>query len=199
MYKRRGSPRRGFAVEYGGLKPQINLRKCLTVAAVMASTHFAAAQTVNTADPDQVWAPPAIAHAQQMRKFKDSSTSVQQTPPVIPQFELDTDPTGLVATFQPGGNTTTSTNAFFQNLGTNGRTCFTCHQPQTGWTISAASAQSLFDQSAGTAPLFRLVDGATCPNDDVSTLAKKREAYSLLLDKGLIRIGLAVPQIQSTR
>ena len=44
------------------------------------------------------------------------------------------------ATDQPGGATHTASNPFFQNLGTNGRTCFTCHQPQTGWTVSAASA-----------------------------------------------------------
>jgi cytochrome c peroxidase len=41
--------------------------------------------------------------------------------------------------------------------------------------------------------LFRLVDGATCPSDDVSTLRAKRQAYSLLLARGLIRIGLPVP------
>jgi cytochrome c peroxidase len=186
MDKRTRKSRREFPV-----KVHIDLMKCLTVAAVMAPLHFATAQSV---DPDQAWAPPAIAHAQQMRKFKDRSTSVQTALPVIPQFKLDTDPTGQVATFQPGGSTTTSSNAFFQNLGTNGRTCFTCHQPQTGWTISAASAKSLFGQSAGNAPLFRLVDGATCPNDDVSTLANRQIAYSLLLSKGLIRIGLALPQ-----
>src|SRR5260221_12128851 len=43
-------------------------------------------------------------------------------------------------------------------------------------------------------PLFRLVDGATCPTADVSTLDERREAYSLLLSKGLIRIGIAVPR-----
>src|SRR5262249_15813123 len=37
---------------------------------------------------------------------------------------------------------------------------------------------------------FRLVDGATCPSADVSTIAAQRAAYSLLTNKGLIRIGL---------
>jgi cytochrome c peroxidase len=41
--------------------------------------------------------------------------------------------------------------------------------------------------------LFRLVDGATCPSDDVTTFQAKRKAYSLLLEKGLIRIGLPMP------
>jgi len=39
-------------------------------------------------------------------------------------------------------------------------------------------------------PLFRLVDGANCPSADVSSLEAKKKAYSPLLSKGVIRIGL---------
>jgi cytochrome c peroxidase len=134
-----------------------------------------------------------IAHLQAMRRFKDLDHGVQTAPPVIPRFELDQDATGAVATFQPGGATFPFNNAFFQNLGTNGRTCFTCHQPQTGWSVSAAGVAARFDASGGTDPIFRLVDGATCPSDDVSNPVAKRRAYSLLIDKGLIRIGLPMP------
>jgi cytochrome c peroxidase len=105
----------------------------------------------------------------------------------------DADPSGIVSTYQPGGTTLTSSNPFFQSLGTNGRTCFTCHQLQTGWTVSAQSVQARFNSSLGTDPIFRLVDGATCPTADVSSLQNKLQAYSLLLSKGLIRIGLPVP------
>jgi cytochrome c peroxidase len=42
-------------------------------------------------------------------------------------------------------------------------------------------------------PIFRLVDGSTCPSDDVSTLCAKKRAYKLLTEKGLIRVGFAVP------
>ncbi len=128
-----------------------------------------------------------------MRAFRDVDGGAQHTPSLIPQFTLDSDPKGLVASYQPSGPTVTASNPFFQNLGTNGRTCFTCHQPQTGWTISAQSAQARFDQSGGTDPLFRLVDGATCPNDNVSTLQARRQASILVREKGLIRIGLAMP------
>jgi hypothetical protein len=127
--------------------------------------------------------------------FKDVDQGSQATPPTIPKLEVDTDPSGSIATFQPGAATITTNNPFFRNLGTNGRTCFTCHQPQNGWTISAASARARFDASAGEDPLFRLVDGATCPSDDVSTVQAKLQAYSLLLEKGLIRIGLQVPTV----
>jgi len=74
-----------------------------------------------------------------------------------------------------------------------GRTCFTCHQPQNAWTVSSAGVSARFEASGGTDPIFRLVDGATCPTDDVSTLAARREAYQLVIGKGLIRVGLPMP------
>jgi cytochrome c peroxidase len=122
-----------------------------------------------------------------------AQNSSQPTPPIIPKLEVEDDPSGRIATFQPGVATITANNAFFQNLGTNGRTCFSCHQPQNGWTVSAADVRTRFAESAGADPIFRLVDGATCPTDDVSTLSAKTSAYKLLLDKGLIRIGLTLP------
>jgi len=135
----------------------------------------------------------AVVHAQKMRRlFPDIGGETQATPPVIPQLEIDRDPSGAIATFQPRGSTLTLNNAFFQDLGTNGRNCLTCHQPDKGWSISAANAQERFDANSND-PLFRLVDGATCPSDDVSTHRKKRKAYSLLLERGLIRIGLPMP------
>jgi cytochrome c peroxidase len=53
--------------------------------------------------------------------------------------------------------------------------------------------QERFFATGGTDPIFRPVDGATCPSADVSTFEKRREAYQLLLSRGLIRIFLAVP------
>ena len=64
--------------------------------------------------------------------------------------------------------------------------------PQDGWTVSAQHLQERFAADT-TDPLFRLVDGATCPSDDVSSPAKQRQSYNLLLDKGLIHIGLPFP------
>jgi cytochrome c peroxidase len=139
------------------------------------------------------FAPGMISHMQKMEQFKGVDHGPQPTPPVIPRFEVDPDRSGAIATFQPNGATFTFNNAFFQNLGTNGRTCFTCHQPQTGWTVSAASVAERFAASGGSDPIFRIVDGATCPSDDVSTPAAKQAAYKLLTEKGLIRIGLPLP------
>jgi hypothetical protein len=161
---------------------------------VCATGAFATAVAQDVDDPaNHAWQAGAIAHAQRMQAFFDRDSGQQATPPVIPGFETDADPTGSIATTQPGGATQTAENAFFANLGINDRTCFSCHEPQTGWTVSAASVQARFNASQGADPIFRLFDGATCPSDDVSTVAAKLQAYSLLLNKGLIRIGLQVP------
>jgi cytochrome c peroxidase len=173
------------------------IRRSIAVAALLCGTcciaQFAVAQGRSDDVSNHAWQAGAIAHAQRMRAFFDRNNGQQVTPPVIPGFEIDADPFGLIATLQPSGATQTSQNAFFANLGTNERTCFSCHQPQNGWTVSAASVQARFYASQGADPIFRLVDGATCPNDDVSTINAKRKAYHLLLEKGLIRIGLQVP------
>src|SRR4051795_6861938 len=127
-----------------------------------------------------------------MRQFKDADRGTQPPPSMIPRRESDRDDSGEIGTFQPGGATFTANNAFFQDLGSNGRTCFTCHQPQDGWSLSAQHALERFYADPDE-PLFRLVDGATCPSADVSTYEKKRAAYGLLLEKGLIRVGLPMP------
>jgi len=100
--------------------------------------------------------------------------------------------TGTSQTFTATGTIDTS-NAFFQSLGTNGRSCLTCHDPKDNWSIVPASLQARFDSSDGTDPVFRLNDGSNSPAADVSTVAARRAAYSMLLSKGLIRVGLSIP------
>ena len=84
-------------------------------------------------------------------------------------------------------------NPFFRELGTNGRSCFSCHRPAQGWTITPASVRERFEESRGLDPIFRTNDGSNCEGADVSTLGKRQKAYSLLLNRGLIRVGLDVP------
>ena len=151
----------------------------------------ASAQNDNTQTTQ--WRRPAIHHALEMRAFKDRDSGSDRTPNEIPILGKAADPSGAVATYQPGAPTLTSGNAFFQSIGANGRTCFTCHQPQNGWTVSAASINERFAASGGSDPIFRLVDGATCPTDKVETIGDKRQAYTLLIEKGLIRIALPMP------
>jgi cytochrome c peroxidase len=85
-------------------------------------------------------------------------------------------------------------NPFFQSLGTNGRACGTCHQPSDGMSVTPDHIQARFDATGGLDPIFRTNDGSNCDhNIDVSNLASRRAAYSMLLTKGVLRISLAVP------
>lgn len=100
------------------------------------------------------------------------------------------DPAGIIATYNTAGNIDTS-NTFFQSLGTNGRSCATCHQAGDAFGLSAADAQTRFIFSRGTDPLFAAVDGANCPTVSSGDVA----GHSLVLQKGLIRVFLPVPSI----
>ncbi len=117
-------------------------------------------------------------------------------PEIIPAHEYSKDPSGTTETFNTAAPTDTRQNAFFQSIGTNGRACVSCHEPRSAWAVSAASIQDRFRQSNGLDPIFRPNDGATCDTADVSTLDARRTAYKLLLEQGLIRIGLTIPASQ---
>jgi hypothetical protein len=163
------------------------------VCTVVTVPQNAMAQKPPDATSARDFAPPMIEHAQKMRRYRDPDHDAQPTPHIIDRFRVDLDPKGAIASFQPNGATITSNNAFFRDMGLNGRTCFTCHQPQSGWSVVPHDIAERFERSRGTDPIFRLVDGATCPSDNVSSLRDKRKAYGLLLDKGLVRVGLAIP------
>ncbi len=108
--------------------------------------------------------------------------------------------TGFAATVSTAG-TIDLTNEFFQDLGANGRRCVSCHLPSAGWSIVPSQVQEVFNRTNGGAirdalglgAIFRTNDGSNSPLADVSTLAARRNAYSMLLTKGLIRVGIGVP------
>src|SRR5205807_7910554 len=109
-------------------------------------------------------------------------------------------PTGFASTFSTSGRIDLG-NEFFQDLGANGRRCVSCHLPTAGWTIVPSQVQAVFEKTQGGAiddglglgAIFRTNDGSNSPNADVSTLAARRSAYSMLLTKGLIRVGIGIP------
>jgi len=111
----------------------------------------------------------------------------------FPNLRPFPDPSGVIRTLSLRGFID-PTNSFFRKLGTNDRSCASCHVESDGWTVSTAHLQQRFEQSQGLDPIFRRVDGANCPSSDVSTLAARTSAYSLLLSRGLIRITLPVPK-----
>ena len=84
-------------------------------------------------------------------------------------------------------------NAFFESLGTNGRSCASCHIADDAWTMTPKSVQKIFKRTRGLDPLFSLVDGSNSPLADVSTYRARKEAFSLLLSRAVIRIGMPIP------
>jgi len=111
----------------------------------------------------------------------------------LPNLFPFSNPTGVLKTFSTTGKVDLS-GPFFQSLGTNGRSCATCHQASDGWSVSAAHVAERFENTQGLDPIFRPNDGSNCDHDiDVSTVDGRRQAYSLLTSRGLIRVALPVP------
>jgi cytochrome c peroxidase len=108
---------------------------------------------------------------------------------IIPNLKYFQDKTGAVATFNSAGDINEK-GAFFQSLGTNGRSCATCHQADQAFSLSAKGVRETYERTHGNDPLFAAVDGANCP----SANPKSRAAHSLLLERGLIRIGITLPE-----
>lgn len=102
------------------------------------------------------------------------------------------DASGALRTFTPSGAIDTD-NAFFQSIGSNGRSCNSCHRQEDGWSITPAHVRARFNATQGNDPIFRTNDGSNSPSADVSTVAKRRQAYSMLLNRGVIRVGIGIP------
>ena len=120
---------------------------------------------------------------------------------IIPNLFPFFDPTGLVSTYNADGPIDeSSNNVFFQSLGTNGRSCGTCHLASDGFGLGVNSIQAKYAATHGDDPLFAAIDGANCPTSTSHDAA----SHSLLLKSGLIRVFLPVPanaqyQIQAER
>jgi len=85
-------------------------------------------------------------------------------PKFVPQLEIDGNPFGKLGSYQPDGPTKTSENAFFEDLGENGRACVTCHQPPSGMSVSVRNIKKRMNATGGKDPIFAAVDGANCPD-----------------------------------
>ena len=111
----------------------------------------------------------------------------------LPNLFSFPNPAGILKTFSSTGKLDL-TGPFFQSLGTNGRSCSSCHQPSDAWSVSATHVAERFENTSGLDPIFRTNDGSNCDHSiDTSTVEGRRQAYSLLITRGLIRIALPVP------
>lgn len=98
------------------------------------------------------------------------------------------DSSGVMETHSSAGKFDES-GPFFQQLGTNGRSCSTCHVVGDAMSLSAAHAERVFERTGGNDPLFATIDGAACP----TTAPGQTPNFNLLRHHGLIRIGIEVP------
>jgi len=157
------------------------------LAACGGSAPTAANNTVTATEGVQQSAAPTATATQSGVSVQAAAAPVAP-PVVLAQVANDE---GASLTFSTAGAVDTA-NPFFKPFG-NGRSCATCHQPDNGWSIGPDKLAERFANSGGTDPVFRLVDGAVSPLAATATLDQKRVAYSMLLTKGLIRVGLPMP------
>ncbi|WEN13821.1 hypothetical protein PY254_11255 [Rhodanobacter sp. AS-Z3] len=113
-----------------------------------------------------------------------------QAQPADPQ--ITSNPSGKLQTVTPNGQIDTN-NPFFKSFGTNGRSCDSCHRQAQGWSMSPDELRQRFNSTGGHDPVFALVDGANSPLADVSSVYARRVAYSMMLNRGVVRVGMPMP------
>src|SRR5438270_13790143 len=119
-----GESRRRFI--FRGRKGVINAKLCVRSAIYSAAvlSLFLGLTAPATADNLSATATAGeVANKQKLgRMFPQPPAAPQAKPPILKQFQIDPDETGFIGSYQPNGATVIPSNAFFQNLGTNGRT-----------------------------------------------------------------------------
>jgi cytochrome c peroxidase len=134
-----------------------------------------------------------MSHLRAMAALGSTLAVAQAAPAAGPSallfnLQLSPDPSGIVATYDADGRIDPR-NPFFQSLGTNGRSCATCHLASQAMSISPPDIVRRYEATQGKDPLFAAVDGANCNTVKTSD----RAGHSLVLQHGLIRIALALP------
>jgi cytochrome c peroxidase len=102
------------------------------------------------------------------------------------------DPFGKLGTASTNRFNGGSTNGFFVPLGTNGRTCVTCHVADDAYTISPGTVKKVARKNFRD-PLFNSFDGGSdCP-PPVSTQLPDARNSTMLLENALIREQIGIP------
>ena len=109
------------------------------------------------------------------------------SPTFLPNNFPHINPSGISTTFSTRGLVDLA-GEYFQEQGTNGRSCSTCHTPQDAWSINPGTIGLLFEQTNGTHPIFNPLD-ADNPEADLSTAEARRAGYSMMLTRGVFRRG----------
>ena len=104
------------------------------------------------------------------------------------------DPSGQLRLLNKSGEVQTKGHPFFTPLGSNGRSCVTCHQPNSAMSLSLDLIRLRWAETNGKDPLFVAFDGSDCPD----LPQDKEESHSLLLKRGLFRIALPWPPVTAS-
>jgi hypothetical protein len=144
--------------------------KILCVFALLAGVAFLSAQSGVTAQPYTFW----------VESGKASQLSKDMT------FE---NPLGRLGMLNADGPVETKGHPFFEPIGVNGRACVTCHQPANAMSVSVENIRERWRATQGSDPIFAAVDGSNNP----SLPQDQASSHSLLLNRGLFRVGLPWP------
>ena len=98
-------------------------------------------------------------------------------------------PEGRLGVLLSSGAIDTQGHPFFTALGSNGRACVTCHQPANAMSLSVASLRERWRLTGGHDPVFSAIGGSNNPK----LPPYEERSHSLLLHRGLIRVGLPWP------
>jgi cytochrome c peroxidase len=109
----------------------------------------------------------------------DRQELLEDIAPQIPNDLPIPNASGAGASFSPAGFVDLSNN-YFTPQGSNGRECGTCHAPENGWSITPATVTLMFLLSGGTDPLFANNLDTDTPTSDMSTLAARWQATTML-------------------
>lgn len=110
---------------------------------------------------------------------------------VLPAYVEYANSAGRLGIINADGAVNTDGHPFFEPLGENGRACVSCHQPADGMSLSVETIVRRWRETSGADPLFAMIDGANCPHLPPADPA----SHSLLLRRGLIRVGLSWPPV----
>lgn len=101
---------------------------------------------------------------------------------------------GKLGVLLTGGPLEMKGHAFFEPQGINPRGCVTCHQPSNAMSVSVEAIRERWRVTNGEDPIFAAVDGSNNPKLPQALAS----SHSLLLNRGLFRVGLPWPPADKT-
>jgi hypothetical protein len=116
-------------------------------------------------------------------------------PAELRELEIDRTPDGYPGTYLSARPVVVADNAFFQSLGTNGRSCGTCHQPSSAMSVSVRNIRARFEATEGRDPIF--APGASLRHSSAAPERSIRHICRARLPVAGCRFNWSGPPLQS--